>query len=40
MSTVITALVIIGFIALVVRILMYIHKRDQKIEKSENVNGS
>lgn len=38
MPTVITALVLIGFIALVVGIIMIVHKRDQKAESAKNVN--
>jgi hypothetical protein len=30
MSTIITALIIIGFLAGVIGLLMYVHKRDQK----------
>lgn len=36
MSTVIIALSLIGFIALVVWMLMFIHKRDQKAEAEKN----
>ncbi len=36
MSTAIIALTIIGFIALVVKILMIIHKRDQKADAAKN----
>jgi len=32
MATVITALILLGVIALAVGILMYVHKRDQKRE--------
>jgi len=33
MSSIILALAIIGFIVLVVALLMYVHKRDQKAER-------
>jgi hypothetical protein len=36
MEVVITALVVIGFIALVVGILMFAHRRDQKAEANKN----
>jgi hypothetical protein len=32
MSTIITALIILGFLAGVIGLLMYVHKRDQKKE--------
>jgi uncharacterized membrane protein HdeD (DUF308 family) len=35
MSTIITALAVLGFIALVVGLLMYVHKRDQKREAAK-----
>lgn len=40
MSTIITALVLIGFIALVVGILMFAHKRDQKADAAKNASKS
>jgi hypothetical protein len=36
MSTIITALVLIGFIVLVVGILMFAHRRDQKADAAKN----
>jgi len=36
MSTLITALVLIGFIALVVGILMFAHRRDPRAEAANN----
>ena len=36
MATILTALAVIGFIALVVGILMYVHKRDKKREAANN----
>lgn len=35
MSTIITALCILGFIGLVIGLLLYVHKRDQKKEAEE-----
>jgi len=32
MSTIITALIILGFLGLVIGLLMYVHKRDQNRE--------
>lgn len=40
MSTIITALALIGFIALVVGILIFVHKRDQKAEGAKNTSKS
>lgn len=37
MATVITALILLGIIALAVGILMYVHKRDQKRD-AEKIN--
>jgi hypothetical protein len=38
MSTIITALVILGFLAGIIGLLMYVHKRDQKRE-AEKTNA-
>jgi type II secretory pathway pseudopilin PulG len=38
MSTIIVALVLIGFIALIVAILIFIHNRDQKAEAAKNAS--
>ena len=38
MSTIIIALAFVGFIALVVGILMFVHKRDQKAEANKKAN--
>lgn len=38
MSTIITALCVLGFIALIVGILMFVHKRDQKTEAAKKSN--
>lgn len=35
MSTIITALIVLGFIALVIGLLMFIHRRDQKKEEQK-----
>lgn len=32
MSTIITALCVLGFIALIIGLLMFVHKRDQKAD--------
>lgn len=37
MATVITALILLGFIALAVGLVMYVHKRDQKRD-AEKIN--
>ncbi|HSU28469.1 MAG TPA: hypothetical protein VLJ68_08815 [Chitinophagaceae bacterium] len=39
MSTIITALAVLGFIALIVGLLMFINKRDQKREKAKNAGA-
>jgi hypothetical protein len=36
MSTILTALAVIGFIAFVVSILVFIHRRDQKRDAAKN----
>jgi uncharacterized membrane protein HdeD (DUF308 family) len=38
MATIITALCVLGFIALAAGILMFVHKRDQKAEDAKNKN--
>jgi heme/copper-type cytochrome/quinol oxidase subunit 4 len=38
MSTIITALIVLGFIALVIGLLMFVHKRDQKREAAKKIN--
>jgi len=38
MATLMTALILLGFIALVIGILMFIHKRDQKKDAAKNKN--
>jgi hypothetical protein len=38
MSTVIIALILLGFIGLVVGILMLVHQRDQKREAAKDLN--
>lgn len=38
MSTIITALIILGFLGGIIGLLMYVHKRDQKKE-AEKVNS-
>ena len=38
MSTVITALCVLGFIALIIGILMFVYKRDQKTEAAKKTN--
>jgi len=40
MSTIIVALVLIGFIALVVGMLIFIHKRDQKMEAAKKASAA
>jgi len=35
MSTVITALIILGFLGIIIGLLMYVHKRDQKREAAK-----
>lgn len=38
MATVVTALCVLGFIAMAVGLLMYVHKRDQKTDAAKNKN--
>ena len=40
MSTIFIALCIVGFIVLVVAVLKFVHKRDQKAEAAKNRNVS
>jgi hypothetical protein len=40
MSTIFIALCMVGFIALVVGLLMFVHKRDQKSEAAKKTNLS
>jgi len=38
MSSIIIALILVGFIALVIGLLMFVHKRDQKKEAANKAN--
>lgn len=38
MQTLLTALCILGFIAVIVSILVFVHKRDQKADAAKNEN--
>jgi|GEM_PF-2454618 len=40
MSTILIALGMVGFIALIIGILMFVHKRDQKTEAAKNTSVS
>lgn len=39
MSTVITALIILGFLGIIIGLLMHVHKRDQKREAAKAKAG-
>jgi hypothetical protein len=39
MATIITALIILGALGLIIGILMFVHKRDQKREAVKDVNN-
>jgi len=38
MSTIVTALIVLGFLGLIIGLLMFVHKRDQKKEAAKNVD--